>query len=310
MNSSHYPFDKGRLRAEAAGIGFAAIGVADATEVDPDAHSLYMSWIARGCHGTMDYLDRYHDVRRDPRFLLDGARSVVCCAIPYTPPQRQPAGSPRIASYALGQDYHEVVRDMLRRLAAHIDSSCWSQSRACVDTAPLRERYWAVRSGLGFTGINGQLIVPGIGSQVFLGEIVTTAYIQPDAPATGHCRKCRACVKACPGGAIGADGSFDARRCLSYLTIEYRGQLPDGIDPGDRLYGCDTCQDVCPHNRDAAPTAIEAFWPSPQLLSATAGTIAALTPDTYRSLFRHSAVRRAKLPMLLRNLQWIQRHRQ
>lgn len=114
MNSSHYPFDKGRLRAEAAGIGFAAIGVADATEVDPDAHSLYMSWIARGCHGTMDYLDRYHDVRRDPRFLLDGARSVVCCAIPYTPPQRQPAGSPRIASYALGQDYHEVVRDCSR----------------------------------------------------------------------------------------------------------------------------------------------------------------------------------------------------
>ena len=185
------------------------------------------------------------------------------------------------------------------------------ETRVCVDTAPLRERHWAVRAGLGFTGLNNQLIIPGFGSKIFLTEILWTVGVPPDAPCTASCLRCGACLRACPGKALDADGSaLDARRCLSYLTIEHRGDFPDGAPrpaAGQRIYGCDICADVCPYNSPealAAATAATlpefAMRPAVESLKSTAD-IAALTPDSFAAIFRGSAVRRARLAGLHRN---------
>ena len=282
--------------------GASAVGFAVAEPVDERVCDLYADWIARGCHGEMSYLDRYHDVRSDPRLLLPGASTVIVAAFNYKPEHTQPSGAPRIAAYALGRDYHEVVRARLSTVAARLCGEYGGEARVCVDTAPIRERYWAVRAGVGFVGVNSQLIVPGVGSMCFLGEIIWTGEVTPDEPCTGHCDRCMKCVAACPGGAIGADGSFDARRCHSYLTIEYRGELPSGLDLGDRLYGCDVCQQVCPHNCDAEASSVAEFRPSDEVLALDAEKVRQMTPEEFSRMFRHSAVKRTRLSGLQRNL--------
>lgn len=264
--------------------------------VSPEACEQYSRWLADGRHGEMAYLANHAALRRDPRTLLEGARTLIAVAFPYY--SDEPVRLP-ISLYARGRDYHEVVRERLLEAAASLPGS----SRVCVDTAPLRERYWARRAGLGFIGRNNQLIIPGLGSYFFLGFILNTTDfgLPASAPAAaGGCGDCRRCVDACPGRCLSADGSgVDARRCLSYLTIEYRGELPGPIPV---LYGCDVCQRVCPHNASPRPTPIADFHPSPELASLTAADVAAMTPERFRALFRHSAVKRTKLSGLLRNL--------
>lgn len=266
--------------------------------VSPRAVEQYRRWLADGRHGDMAYLANHADLRADPRTLLEGARTLIAVAFPYytDEPMRLP-----ISLYARGRDYHEVVRERLTEIASRLPG----ESRVCVDTAPLRERYWACRAGLGFIGRNNQLIIPGLGSYFFLGFILnTTDFGLPPAaePIADGCAGCRRCVDACPGRCLSADGrGVDARRCLSYLTIEYRGEFP----PETKLpvlYGCDVCQRVCPHNAGARPTPIADFHPSAGLSALTAAEVAAMTPDGFRALFRHSAVRRTKLAGLLRNL--------
>lgn len=305
MSSSPSPCDavagRGQLMPLAVSVGATDIGIADAAPVSDDAVTAYRDWISAGCHGTMDYLNRYDDVRRDPRLLLDGARSLIVAAFNYMPSVRQPDAHPRFADYALGLDYHEVVRRRLSVMADGIKSRWGGSTRVCIDTAPLRERYWAVKAGLGFIGRNNQLILPGRGSRFFIGTILTTVRFEPCKPMERGCGDCGACVAACPGGAL-CDGRFDARRCLSYLTIEYRGDLPDGLILGNRIYGCDVCQDVCPHNRDAKPTDIHEFALSESLMRLTRDDISAMTPGQFSAIFAHSAVRRTKLAGLLRNL--------
>ena len=195
-----------------------------------------------------------------------------------------------------------MVRERLSRLADYVTQLTGAATRVCVDTAPVLERYWAVKSGLGFKGLNSLLILPSRGSYFFLGEILTTAEITPTEPCNKRCGDCGACQRACPAGAIKGDGTIDASRCLSYLTIEYRGELPDSVDLGNRIYGCDTCQRVCPHNRKSRPTEIEDFTPSPEFLALDRDEIANLTPERFNTLFRHSAIKRTKLSGLLRNL--------
>ena len=176
-----------RLGSILSSVGVYRFGIASAAPVDPEEVAAYQSWISRGCHAGMDYLDRYADVRSDPRELLPGAQSLIVCAFPYARPLRPAPGRLRIASYALGDDYHEVLRKHLRKAAAEIDSLCGSASRVCVDTAPLRERYWAVRAGVGFIGLNAQLIIPDAGSYFFLGTIITTAPLPPSSPCRLRC---------------------------------------------------------------------------------------------------------------------------
>lgn len=293
------------LREAASRLGVSRLGIASVHDVDEAQLKRYEEWIAEGCHGEMSYLDRYHDVRRNPGGLLPGAASVIVCAFNYFPALFQRGDVPQFAYYSYGKDYHEVVRDRLRKLACHIEEFYGGETRVCVDTAPIPERYWAVEAGLGFRGVNSQLIIPGMGSYFFLGEILTTVGFAPDTRFKGDCGSCGACVRSCPGSAI-KDGKIDARRCLSYLTIEYRGEsLPEGTSLGNHLYGCDVCQQVCPHNRACVPTDIEEFAPSEDFLSLDRDSIAGLTPEKFSALFRHSAVKRTKLKGLMRNLDYL-----
>ena len=292
--------DSEDIKRLVTGTGAVAVGIAATAPVGLDAESLYLQWIAAGKHGGMSYLEKYQDVRRDPRLLLEGAESIIVAAFNY---YNRDNGKLRWARYALGRDYHEEIRERLDAVATAITVTSGAQCRVTVDTAPLRERYWAVRAGLGFIGLNNQLIVPGIGSRVFIGTLLWTETVDPDMPCTDSCARCGACLKACPAQALQPDGSgLDARRCLSYLTIEHRGDLPENLHTGGRLYGCDACQDVCPHNRTATPTAIPEFTPSESILALTEADIDTMDADRFRTLFRHSAVRRTKLEGLRRNL--------
>lgn len=254
----------------------------------------------------MAYLDRYHDVRRDPRLLLPGARALLMVAFPYftSEPLRLP-----VSLYARGLDYHEVVRSRLEAIATQYlgERDSW---RVCVDTAPLRERYWAERSGLGFVGRNNTLIIPGLGSYFFIGSILTVAELPERrhiAPGEGGCGDCRRCVDSCPGHCLYSDGSaVDARRCLSYLTIEHRGEITVRRSL-PTLYGCDVCQQVCPYNADVCPTPIQEFHPSERMRGLTAEDVAGMTPEEFSLTFARSSIRRTKLAGLLRNLSMLVR---
>lgn len=287
---------------EAAGA--AAWRVAAATEVDREADRQFHAWIDEGCNAGMEWLGRYPELRRDPRELVPGARSIIVAAFPY----RQPAGSPKprlgISAYALGRDYHDVVR---RRLGPVADF-CGPGSRICVDSAPLRERYWAERAGLGYVGRNNLLIVPGLGSMLFLGCIVTPALFTPDEPlasASHPCRDCEApCVAACHSGAIRPDSTIDARRCLAYLTIEHRGPLPEDTNLHGRVFGCDFCALACPHNRLPLPVGqpLPEFTPEEATLTLTAEEILASSSRAFARRFNGSPLMRARLDSLRRNL--------
>lgn len=292
------------VRRQALAAGFDACGFARAEPVEAWAVEQYDRWIADGANDCMEYAARYRDVRNDPRLLLDGAKTIISVAMNYLPPVRQQAGSPQFALYAYGRDYHEVLKEQLFRLAAYIERETGCKSRSCVDTAPIRERYWARRAGLGFIGRNNMLIIPGRGSFFFLGELVTTLELEPDEPCSLSCAGCDRCAVACPGGALHDDGSaVDARRCLSCQLIERRGELPVWVARvvGNRVYGCDTCQLVCPHNAGAVPSPQPDFSPSAEFMSLTRRDIADMTPSRFRHIFSHSAVRRTRLDGLRRN---------
>ncbi len=306
MNSSRCPGDGSPgafVLAAAREAGACAVGFACVEPVDSSHAGQFRRWIDRGCNAGMNYLEKYSNVRDNPALLLDGARSILCLAFPYadgTTPHH-----PLFADYALGRDYHEVLRKHLAPVAAIMEAAVpESRTRICIDTAPIRERYWAAKAGLGIIGLNNQLIVPGIGSAVFLAEILWTADAEPAESRLGQsCLRCGKCIKACPAGAIDGRGPLDARKCLSYLTIEHRGDLPEGISlAGRRIYGCDICRSVCPYNSEALHLPVlDEFKPSDALMSLSLQDIADMEQPQFSALFSHSAVKRAKLAGLKRN---------
>lgn len=289
-------------------LGFDACGIATARRVDDDATEHYQAWLSQGKNGCMDWAARNDDVRENPELLLDGARSVIVVAMNYYPQVFQSSTATQVAYYAYGRDYHEVIKKRLWEMAQIIEQETGAQSRACVDSAPLRERYWAQRAGVGFTGLNNQLIIPGKGSFFFLGVLLTTLELEPDEPCRQQCMQCHACEKACPSGALRCGEAVDARRCLSCLTIEHKGELPEWVGKviGNRVYGCDECQKCCPHNRNAVGNSTPEFQPKPQLLSLTTGDILAMTQEEFSQVFSHSAIKRAKLTGLRRNARLIE----
>ncbi|MDE7153399.1 MAG: tRNA epoxyqueuosine(34) reductase QueG [Muribaculaceae bacterium] len=293
---------KQQLAQRARETGFSAFGVARSAPVDESWQRSYRQWLDSGCGAEMHYLSNHPQLRSHPAELLPGAQSVISLALNYFHTEQQQADA-IIAMYAHGDDYHEVARLMMRPLIEILESHGF-EARACVDTAPVRERYWALCSGIAFAGRNGLAIVPDVGSFCFLSEIITTAPLPPDAPLTKTCQGCGKCVEACPGHAIMADGKIDARRCHSYLSIEHRGELPPGTTLRT-LYGCDICQRVCPHNQQATETTVSALKLRDTLRDLTLRQVAALTPQTFATLFRHSAVKRAKLTGLQRNLKYL-----
>lgn len=286
--------------------GADAVGVTRISPVSPEARRLYKSWLAEGRHGDMSYLERYQDVRDNPALLLEGARTIAVAAFSFANPEAvetmHRSGNPLISEYALGRDYHKEIRKRLKSAAHQLTTRYGGQTRICVDTAPLRERYWAVRAGLGFIGLNNYLIIPDAGAHFVLGSLLWTG--QPDdlpdadlpADCTQACGGCGKCVRACPTGALSPDGRLDARRCLSYLTIESRQPLPPDIKKGNRLFGCDTCRRVCPHQSANIPqTAIEAFHARKELLELTHRDWLNMTPEHFDTLTDGTALRRTTL---------------
>jgi epoxyqueuosine reductase len=293
-----------RIKSQAASLGFDACGFAAATPVDDVAVAHYDRWIELGHNGCMQWAAGHRDLRRDPSLLLDGAKTIISLALNYYPTRFQPPEAMRVAYYAYGRDYHEVLREKLTELAHFIEQITHCATRPCVDSAPIRERYWAQRAGIGFIGRNNCLIIPGKGSYFFLGEIVTTAQLPPDEPCELSCGDCGKCIEACPSGALMGDGAADASRCLSCLLIEnHDEQLPDWVGQvvGDRVVGCDECQLCCPHNAHAVATTIEDFAPTDAVMTMTRDRIAQMTSGEFKRTFAHSAISRLRHKALRRN---------
>ncbi len=295
------------LKAEALSLGFSHCGLAPAEPVPEAFMQHYEQWLRQGHQGEMHYMENHLALRRDPRLLLPGARTVVSLAMSYNPGKSDTQSG--IAWYAQGQDYHEVIRGRLQQLLQTIPQLTPTDVRICVDTAPIMEKYWAWRCGLGWIGRHTQVVIPHVGSAFFLSELLLTSesdsYDLPRYPQPYHsgCGNCRQCLDACPTHAISDEG-MDARRCLSYLTIEHRGPLPEGTGRylGDCFYGCDRCLQACPHLNCGLSTPVPEFQPSPRLLAMTPDEWRRLSVDQYRQLFRGSAVKRAKYEGLVRNI--------
>ena len=311
-------FSSQQIKDRALALGFAACGIARAEPVAGEEADRLDRWLAGGCHAGMRYMENHRAIRLDPAGLVEGARSVISVALNYYPAERREPSRPYIAYYAYGKDYHDVVKRRLRQLWQAILDDCRAAvgeeeppaARVFTDSAPILERYWAWKAGLGWIGKNTCLILPGKGSFFFLGEIVTTLEVDRyDTPLPDRCGSCERCLKACPTGALDAPRHLDASRCLSYLTIEHRGEIPAGQAErlGNRLYGCDTCQKACPWNRFATPTEVEEFRPSAELLALDWDTLRAWDEETYRRVFAHSAVKRAKYEGLTHTIRAIRR---
>lgn len=296
---------------QAEGLGFDACGIASAERLADDAARMEQ-WLAEGCHGTMGYLERNRDKRYDPSLLVEGTKSVVTVICNYYPsdPLRSPDNY-HLAKYAYGADYHEVMKAKLRVLLDHIVALTGPLpgSRCFVDSAPVLDRAWAQRSGLGFIGKNTSLIHPKKGSFFFIGHLFLPIALSPvGQPLANRCGTCTRCLDACPTGALDRPFHLDARRCISYLTIEHHGPI-QGVGPHqfhDWVYGCDVCQDVCPYNRFSVATLEPAFQPSEALKAMRKADWQQLDADAFHRLFAHSAVQRAGIEGVKRNVRFVE----
>ncbi len=289
-----------KIKAEAKSLGFDVCGIAKAEAVSKETITYYSHWTCDGKHGTMQYLERNCDKRFDPTVLVNGCRSIIVVALNYAPRQ----GIEGISRYAIGEDYHKIVKDKLYKLLGTIDAVIPTKGRAFCDSAPVLEKYWAVMAGIGWIGRNRQLTIPGKGSYFFLGELLIDRELEYDTPFTSnHCGNCNKCIENCPTGALCKE-SFDARKCLSYLTIEHRGKLPENIGGkmGKCFYGCDRCLEACPHNRFATPSSTPQFQPSDELKQMKWKDWHSLTEEKYHKLFSGSAVERCGYRQLMRNI--------
>ena len=297
--------DREQVKRWARECGFELAGIAAAVP-SPDADR-YRDWIEQGMAGEMGYLtDRRATLRTDPKFLLPSVKSIVCVGKLYNGPQPYSTELTStelgwISRYAWGDDYHDVLRRGLQRVAELLGPE--HEFKICVDTAPLLERSYAHAAGLGWIGKNTCLINEPLGSWFFLGELLTSLPLEPDSPAPDRCGTCTRCIDACPTRAISAGGyELDSRLCISYFTIELRGAVPEehrsGI--GRHVFGCDICQDVCPWNRRAPFTAEQAF--APQYMTPPLCKLAGLTEQTFREMFRHTPVSRARYAGFMRNV--------
>lgn len=298
-------FSAAEIKEKAKKTGFDACGIAQVATADSEA-LFFDRWLKEGNHAGMAYMENHREIRLNPAGLVEGAKTVISVALNYYPEQKLPPEAPHIAYYAYGKDYHFVIKEMLNELwSAVTRQTDTGTARFFTDSAPILERYWAWKAGLGWIGKNTNLIIPGKGSFFFLGEIVTSLEADHyDMPQKDRCGSCSRCLEACPTEALEGPRHLNARKCLSYLTIENRGEIPaeQAACLGNRLYGCDTCQEVCPWNRFARPTRIEAFRPAPALLSLRKEDLKGFSREEYNRIFAKSAVKRAKYEGLIRNI--------
>ncbi|MEP6786938.1 MAG: tRNA epoxyqueuosine(34) reductase QueG [Acidobacteriota bacterium] len=307
MDNQPMPSLSDKIKQKAAEIGFSKVGIALAEPLVNEGKSL-KDWLARGFQGEMAWMEREPEKRSDPRLLFPEARSVIVVALNYFTDYKheENADKGKLSRYAWGDDYHDIVREKLTKLLDWIKIEEPSAAgKICVDTAPMMDKAWAVRAGLGWLGKHTNLITTDLGSWVFIGEIILNLELEYDTGLVDdHCGTCTACLDACPTGAIVAPYVVDARKCISYATIELRDEtLPSDVASNLEgwFYGCDICQDVCPWNRFETPAAETRFEPRGGETSVDLDEILSLTSETYAERFRHTAIKRAKLPGLKRN---------
>jgi epoxyqueuosine reductase len=298
------------IKSFAAKLGFDYCGIAKAEELTKDAKKLE-AWLSKGMHGSMQYMENYFDLRIDPRKLVPGAKSVITLMLNYYPQAKQTQNTPGISKYAYGTDYHTVIKSKLKLLLQSIKEHIGDvNGRGFVDSAPVLERSWAVKSGLGWVGKNGNLISKQNGSFFFLATLICDLELHYDSPfAKDYCGTCTKCIDECPTDAILPGHVVDGSKCISYFTIELKDALIDERMKGkfqNWMFGCDVCQDVCPWNRFSKPTNEDAFTPIPEILNLSTKEWEAMTEETFQQLFQSSPLKRTKYKGIQRNLTFIQ----
>jgi epoxyqueuosine reductase len=291
-------------------LGFDFCGIAKAVKLDDDARRLE-HWLNKGFNGTMQYMQNNFELRIDPAKLVPGAKSVITLLLNYFPAEKQNTAALKIAKYALGQDYHEVIRSKLKRLLKLIKTNIGEiNGRGFVDSAPVLERSWAQKSGLGWVGKNGNLINKQTGSFFFIATLITDLdLVYDDAFVKDYCGTCTKCIDHCPTEAILPDKVIDGSKCIAYFTIELKDALiPDAMKGkfNNWMFGCDVCQDVCPWNRFSKPGTEINFTPLPEILNFTKNDWEELTEEKFKIIFKNSPLKRSKFDGVKRNLRFIQ----
>lgn len=300
-----------QIKEKALELGFSDIGYATIEPIEKNEAHL-KQWLKDGYQAKMAYMNNHFEKRVNPTLLVEGAQSVISVLLNYKPKELQhDSDAPKIARYAYGKDYHFVIKDKLQLLFDFIKSKIYPslEGRLFTDSAPVLDRAWAAKAGLGWIGKNTNLIHKKLGSYVFIGELITNLSLEPDHPIKEACGGCQRCIDACPTQALVAPYKLDANKCISYLTIEHRDEIPTEFEGQfeNWAFGCDICQEVCPWNWKARPTKEVEFSPSNDLLSLTKEEWFSLDEERYREVFRKSAVKRTKFSGLQRNLTHLQK---
>ncbi|WP_418501070.1 tRNA epoxyqueuosine(34) reductase QueG [Flagellimonas sp.] len=295
------------IKAEAKRLGFMSCGVSKAGFLEEEAPRLE-KWLNQNRHGEMQYMENHFDKRLDPTKLVEGSKSVISLLLNYFPSEQQNPDSYKISKYAYGTDYHFVIKDKLKSLLHFIQEKIGEvHGRAFVDSAPVLDKAWAAKSGLGWIGKHSNLLTQQVGSFYFIAELIVDLELEYDTPVTDHCGTCTACIDACPTQAIVEPYVVDGSKCISYFTIELKNEIPGEFQGkfDEWMFGCDVCQDVCPWNRFSKPHREPLFDPNPELLSFTKKDWEEITEDVFKKVFQKSAVKRTKLSGLKRNIDFL-----
>ena len=297
------------IKAEAHRLGFLSCGISKAGFLEEEAPRLE-NWLNNQMNGQMSYMENHFDKRLNPTLLVDDAKSVISLLLNYYPSELQNEDSYKISKYAYGQDYHHVIKEKLKELLHFIQTEIGEVSgRAFVDSAPVLDKAWAAKSGLGWVGKNSNLITQKVGSFYFIAELIIDLELDYDAPTTDHCGSCTACLDACPTEAIVAPYVVDGSKCISYFTIELKDNLPQEMKGkfDDWMFGCDVCQDVCPWNRFSKPHNEPLFQANSDILNFSKSDWEEITVDTFQKVFKNSALKRTKYDGLLRNIDFLKK---
>tara|TARA_R100001460_G_scaffold102904_4_gene147746 strand:- start:3771 stop:4694 length:924 start_codon:yes stop_codon:yes gene_type:complete len=296
-----------KIKSEAKRLGFLSCGISKAEFLEEQAPRLE-NWLNKDMHGEMAYMENHFDKRLNPTLLVPDSKSVISLLLNYFPSELQPSETYKISKYAYGTDYHFIIKDKLKQLMDFISEEIGEvHGRAFVDSAPVLDKAWAAKSGLGWIGKHSNLLTKQLGSFYFIAELIVDLDLEYDTPVTDHCGSCTACIDACPTNAIVADRVVDGSKCISYYTIELKNEIPTS-EKGkfeDWMFGCDICQDVCPWNRFSKPNNEPLFNPHPELLSMTKKDWEEITEDVFQKLFKKSAVKRTKFLGLERNINFL-----
>ncbi len=296
------------IKTEAKRLGFLSCGFSKAEFLEEEAPRLE-KWLNKNMHGEMQYMENHFDKRLDPTKLVEDSKSVISLLLNYYPSEvQQDDAAPKISKYAYGRDYHFVIKDKLKHLLHFIQEEIGDvHGRAFVDSAPVLDKAWAAKSGLGWIGKHSNLLTQQVGSFYFVAELIVDLDLEYDTPVTDHCGTCTACIDACPTQAITVPYMVDGSKCISYFTIELKENIPTEFKGqfDDWMFGCDVCQDVCPWNKFSKPHREPLFNPKPELLSMTKKDWEEITEDVFQKVFQKSAVKRTKFSGLKRNIEFL-----